>query len=451
MKLHFLGACQTVTGSKTLISYQNKRILIDAGLFQGQKELRLQNWQPFPIKASEIDAVLLTHAHIDHSGYLPVLMKQGFNGPIYCTPATKALCEILLPDAGFLQEEDARYANKKGFSKHSPALPLYTEKEARKTLTLFEPVSSHQSLTLSQDWQADFIPAGHILGASSIRLSTPDTSICFSGDIGRGDDLMMYPPKTPGHCDYVVMESTYGDEQHLTTDAYEQLTQIVTDTVQRGGIVLIPAFAVGRAQLLLHILGQLKETHRIPNVPIFLNSPMAIKATETYHRFHHLHKLTKEDCERIDRNTTYVKTMEESIELNNRNFPSVIISASGMASGGRVLHHLKSMVGNYRHSIVFSGFQAPGTRGDAMINGATTVKIHGQILPIKAEVHQLRALSAHADQAGLLNWLSQIQPAPNKVFINHGEPLPGQMLKAQIEHQLGIVTECIQPQQTVTL
>ncbi|GLQ31041.1 MBL fold metallo-hydrolase RNA specificity domain-containing protein [Litoribrevibacter albus] len=451
MKLQFLGACQTVTGSKTLVSYQNKRILIDAGMFQGQKELRLQNWQPFPIDPASIDAILLTHAHIDHSGFLPALMKQGFHGPVYCTSGTKALCDVLLPDAGFLQEEDARYANKKGFSKHSPALPLFTEKEARRSLSLFEPLGSETQLSLNRDWRAEFFPSGHILGASSIRLETPETSVCFSGDLGRYDDLMMYPPISPPHSDYVVMESTYGDEQHLKVNADEILAKIITDTVQRGGIVLIPSFAVGRAQLLLHIITKLKESHRIPQVPIFLNSPMAIKATEIYSHFHRQHKLSKEDCERIDRNTTYVKTMEESIELNNRTYPSVIVSASGMASGGRVLHHLKTMAKNYRNSIVFSGFQAPGTRGDAMVNGATQIKMHGQYIPVKAEVHQLTSLSAHADQAGLLNWLSKIQPSPKKVFINHGEPLASDILKTQIEERFSIPVECVQSGQKVVL
>lgn len=451
MKLHFLGACRTVTGSKTLVSYQNKRVLVDAGMFQGQKEFRLQNWRPFPVAPSSIDAILLTHAHIDHSGYLPVLRKHGFDGPIYCTPGTKALCEVLLPDAGFLQEEDARYANKKGFSKHSPALPLYTEKEARKTLELFETVSKDQTLSFTRDWHADFYPAGHILGASSIRLATPDTSICFSGDIGRYDDLMMYPPHSPPHSDYVVMESTYGDSFHEACDSYEMLAKIISDTIGRGGIVLIPAFAVGRAQLLLHIITQLKEQQRIPQVPIFLNSPMAIRATEIYSRYNKQHKLTIADCKRIDQHTTYVRTMEESIELNNRSYPSVIISASGMASGGRVLHHLKTMAGNYRNSIVFSGFQAPGTRGDAMVNGATQIKMHGQYIPIKAEVHQLTSFSAHADQKGLLHWLSQIAPTPKRVFINHGESLASDMLKGQIESQLSIPTECATEGQQINL
>jgi metallo-beta-lactamase family protein len=451
MKLTFLGACQTVTGSKTLISYQNKKILIDAGMFQGKKELRLQNWEEFPVPPDQIDAVLLTHAHIDHSGYLPVLMKRGFSGPIYCTEATKALCEVLLPDSGFLQEEDARYANKKGFSKHSPALPLYTEKEARKTLSLFKTIDTRHPLQLSKEWFAEFTPVGHILGACSIRLSTPDTSICFSGDVGRYDDRMMHPPKTPASAHNLVIESTYGDELHDKSDAFADLSEIINKTVARGGIVLIPAFAVGRAQLLLHIICQLKEQHRIPNVPIFLNSPMAIKATEIYCRFKREHKLNSEDCKRIDRNTHYVKTMEESIELNSKNFPAVIVSASGMASGGRVLHHLKTLAGNYRNSIVFSGFQAPGTRGDAMVNGAPQIKMHGQFIPIKADVYQLNSFSAHGDQKDLIKWLGSIQPRPKQVFINHGEIDASNALKLKIEEQLGIRVECAKPMQKVLL
>jgi len=421
MKIRFLGGTGTVTGSKYLLSIDNKKILVDCGLYQGVKNLRNKNWKEFPVDPSTIDAILLTHAHIDHSGYIPALMKNGFKGSVFTSSGTLDLCAVLLPDSGYLQEEDARYANRKHFSKHSPAVPLYTEEDARKSLGLFKPVSMNKTIEIISGVTAIFTPVGHILGASAIRVTAKGKSITFSGDVGRSDDLVMKPPKTLEQTDYLVVESTYGNRLHGKIDVFEYFEDIINKTNKRGGIVLIPSFAVGRTQINLHILQILKHSHRIPNIPIFLNSPMAISATEIYCRHNKEHKLSAEQCSVIDEGTKYVRTAEESIELNNSRYPSVIISASGMASGGRVVHHLKSLVSHHQNSIVFIGFQAAGTRGDAMVNGASEIKIHGEYYLVKAEVHHNDSLSAHGDYAEIIDWLDQSDIAPSKVFVTHGE------------------------------
>lgn len=421
MKVQFIGATGTVTGSKYLVSYDRYQLLIDCGMFQGVSDIRKRNWANLPFLAHNINAVLLTHAHIDHSGYLPALMKQGFGGPIYATKATTELCKILLPDAGFLQEEDARYANKKKFSKHNPAEPLYTEEDARRVLKQFKNIKEHTTLELPGGMTATYIPMGHILGACAIRLEYQGKSITFSGDVGRCNDAIMYPPEPLPATDYLVVESTYGDELHEVIDAEKTLASIINRTLKRGGIVLMPAFAVGRAQLILHYLERLISQGMIPKVPIFLNSPMAIKATQLFMACEHLHKLTEEDCERIDEITTYVKTMEESVALTARKEPCLIISASGMASGGRVLHHLKALVSNPRHTVLFMGFQAPGTRGFSLVNGTKQLKIHGELHPVNAEIINLTALSSHADYGEIIRWLKKMPGKPERVFITHGE------------------------------
>ena len=433
-KVQFIGATGTVTGSKYLLSYDRYKILIDCGLFQGIKNVRRRNWADLPFDVSSLDAVVLTHAHIDHSGYLPALMKRGYHGPIYCSESTRALCRVLLPDAGYLQEEDARYANRKKFSKHSPAEPLFTEEDARKVLKQFRAADIHKTLELPGGMQATFYPVGHILGACAIRLEYQGKSIIFSGDVGRADDRIMYPPSTLPASDYLVLESTYGDRLHEAMDAEQTIADIVNRTAARGGIVLMPSFAVGRAQLVLHILRKLRDENRIPHMPVYLNSPMAIKATELFFDRHEEHKLTHEACEKIDEMTHYVKTVDESIELNQRKFPAVIISASGMASGGRVLHHLKTLLPNPKNSVLFLGYQAAGTRGDALTHGAKHVKIHGQYIPVKAEIANLDALSSHADYGEMNEWLKQMPGKPSKVFITHGEPCAADCLRRHLTY-----------------
>ena len=438
MQLSFLGAAGTVTGSKYLVTFNGFRLLVDCGLYQGLKDYRRRNWQPLPIPAEDIDAVVLTHAHIDHSGYLPALVRQGYDGPVYCSQGTRDLCRVLLPDAGYLQEEDARFANKHGFSRHQPALPLYTEEDARRALKLFRPLSLDSINDIGNGLTLRLKPAGHILGACTLEVFNGRHLIAFSGDLGRADDPIMYPPDPMPRADYLVLESTYGDRLHAETDSLSTLEHIINKTAKRGGIVLMPAFAVGRAQLALHMISQLKLQNRIPReLPVYLNSPMAIKATELFYQHPEKHRLTHEDCQRIDAGTHYVRTMEESMALNRRTFPAIIISASGMASGGRVLHHLRTLAPNHRNSIVFMGFQAPGTRGEKMVNGAREVKIHGRQVAINADVHNLEGLSAHADYQGILDWLTAVHQPPRKVLITHGEPTASLSLAEHIQARFG--------------
>ncbi|MDR6520718.1 MULTISPECIES: MBL fold metallo-hydrolase RNA specificity domain-containing protein [Variovorax] len=436
MRIDFLGGTGTVTGSKYLLSHGGRRLLVDCGLFQGLKQLRLRNWDVLPVDPASIDAVLLTHAHIDHSGFVPRLVRLGFKGTVYCTKATLELCELLLPDSGRLQEEDADYANRHGHSKHKPALPLYTEQEARAALGRFEAVDFGQECSPWPGWSWQLARAGHILGAGSLRVGWGGASILFSGDLGRSQDLLMRPPEVARPAEYVVMESTYGDRRHPTADTLTELAGVINRTAARGGIVLIPAFAVGRAQTLLHCIHLLKDAHRIPDMPVYLNSPMATDATRIYRKHCDEHRLSAQQCATMLGKTIVVNTVEESIRLNTLAFPSIIVSASGMATGGRVLHHLKAYAPDARNTILFAGFQAAGTRGAAMVAGAEAVKIHGAYVPVRAEVANLETLSAHADREELLAWLDA-QQAPRRVFVTHGEPVAADALRLAIEERHG--------------
>ncbi len=436
MRLEFLGAAGTVTGSKTLVKAGETHVLIDCGLYQGVKRLRLRNWADFPIDPAALDAVLLTHAHIDHSGYLPALIRDGFQGRVFCSPPTQALCEILLPDAAHLQEEDARYANRKGFSKHHPALPLYDGEDAEAALAHLTSVSFdtwHDVGALRFRLQ----PAGHILGAASIAVEHGDTSVLFSGDLGRRDDLLMPPPAPPGAPDFIVVESTYGDRQHLALDPFASLAAILKRTVARGGVLLIPSFAVGRAQTLLYCFHEIFRRGLAATVPVFVNSPMATDVTKLFERLAEYHRLDATQAGTVCDVARYVRSVDESRELAESRDPAVIISASGMASGGRVLHHLRALAPDPRNTLLFPGFQAPGTRGDAIVRGAESVKIHGQMVPIGAEVVQLDIFSAHADQEGLLAWVGACERAPRRVFVNHGEDVPSDTLRRLVKDRLG--------------
>jgi metallo-beta-lactamase family protein len=434
--LQFLGATGTVTGSKYLVTAGYDKILVDCGLFQGFKQLRLRNWAPLPLKPATLSAVVLTHAHIDHSGYLPLLVKNGFAGKVRCSEATYELCRILLPDAGRLQEEETEYANRRGFSKHRPALPLYTEEDAKRSLAHFAPVGFGKETELGR-LRLRLVPAGHILGASIVCLGDGERTLAFSGDLGRPNDPIMVAPSAIRAPDYLVLESTYGNRLHDPEDPRVKLGQVISKTVARGGVVVIPSFAVGRAQSILYHVHQLKAEGAIPaDLPVFLNSPMAADATEIYHRHRAEHRLTPEQCRAMCAAATIVNTPEESRQLNEKKGPMVIVAASGMATGGRVVHHLKAFAPDARNTILFSGFQAGGTRGETILSGAESVKIHGQYVPIRAEVAVINNLSAHADCGEILDWLRGFGRAPRETFITHGEPVAADALRRRIEEQL---------------
>ena len=436
MELTFLGATGTVTGSKYLVHAGAKKILVDCGLFQGYKHLRLRNRAPLPVNPAEIDAVVLTHAHLDHSGYLPLLIKNGFSGKVYCSEATRDLCAILLPDSGHLQEEEARYANKRSYSKHTPALPLYTLEDAERAMQAFSPVPFEKDIVLGGSLSARLIPNGHILGSGCVLIKDAQTSLLFSGDLGRPNDLIMRAPERVGQADYLVMESTYGNRRHDPADPQIKLAEIIHRTVERGGTILIPSFAVGRAQTLLYYIHLLKATRAIPDIPVFLNSPMAADATRIFHKHRGEHRLTDAQCDAMCRTAHIINSVEESKALNERKDPMIIISASGMATGGRVLHHLKVLAPDARNTILFAGFQAGGTRGAAMLNGADSIKIHGEYVPLRAEVAVLDNLSAHADYEEIIEWLKHFHAPPRQTFITHGEPAAADALRHHIEEHL---------------
>ena len=437
IKLSFLGAAGTVTGSKYLLENGSQRLLIDCGLFQGERELREANWARFPVDPASISAVMLTHAHLDHCGYLPVLVKGGFRGDILCSEATADLCEILLRDAGHLQESDAHFANRHGFSRHKPALPLYTVEDAEAALRQLWTIPFHQTQTLPGGAQLRLLRAGHILGATSLQIEWGGVSVLFSGDLGRFNDPLMVDPEARPDSQYVVVESTYGDRRHPQADPQSELEDIVNRTVRRGGTVVVPAFAVGRVQSLLFYFERLKAAGKLANVPIFLDSPMAVNASEIFCHHRRDHKLSEPDCRSSCAVATYIRSVEDSKRLSAMTIPKVIISASGMATGGRVLHHLKHFVPDPKSTVLFAGYQAKGTRGAAMMAGARAIRIHGEDIPVRAEVKNIGALSAHADAEEIMAWLRTGKSAPSMTFITHGEPAASNALRSRIERELG--------------
>lgn len=437
LTLTSLGGAGTVTGSKHLLSHGDTHLLIDCGLFQGLKNLRELNWERLTIDPRDIDAVVLTHAHLDHSGYLPKLVHDGFSGKIYATPATRDVAELILRDSAHLQEKDADFANRHGFSRHAPARPLYGVREAERAIAAFAPVRLHHSVAIPGGATLLLRRAGHILGAATAQIDIGGQRIVFSGDLGRYNDAVMHDPEPVPQADYVVIESTYGNRSHDVADPVEALGRVIECTVQRGGTVVIPAFAVGRAQSLIHHLWLLRQAGRLANVPLYLDSPMAGSATQLLHEHAGEHKLTARDYEAACAAVTYVKEVEESKALSANRFPKVIISASGMATGGRVLHHIAAFAGDHRNTLLFSGFQAAGTRGRKLLEGAREVKIHGEWINVRADVAELPMLSAHADAGELLRWLSGFQRAPKRVFIVHGEPEASEALRERIQRELG--------------
>ena len=436
MKLTFLGATGTVTGSKYLLEVGRLRILVDCGLFQGLKQLRLKNWAKLPIDPASVDVVILTHAHIDHTGYLPLFVRNGFAGKVYCTYGTRDLCEILLPDSAHLQEEEAKFANKYGFSKHQPALPLYTRDDALKALSLLSPVDFEQEVDLGDGVTFTMTPNGHILGSAFVRIADGKKSIVFSGDIGRPQHLLMNAPTPIKQADYLVLESTYGDRTHDKTDPKIKLAETINRTISRGGKLIVPVFAVGRAQEILYAIHLLKAEGKIADVPVYLNSPMAIDATQIFVRHSGEHRLSHAECEAMCRTARMVNTVEQSKALNENPHPMIILAASGMASGGRVVHHIEAFAPNPHNTILFVGFQAAGTRGAAMMEGASSVKIHGEYVPINAEVAFISNMSAHGDYLEILDWLRGFESAPKRTFITHGEPIAADTMRHHIEEKL---------------
>ncbi len=446
--IQFLGATETVTGSRHLVEVDGYRVLVDCGLFQGLKQLRKRNWEPFPVNPASINAVILTHAHIDHTGYLPRLVRDGFNGPVYATPASVELARILLPDSARLQEEEAAYANRARYSKHTPALPLYNEANANAALRLLEPVNYGKRLSLTKRISFEFIGAGHILGSGFVSLDVTNEEgrqrkLLLTGDIGRYDEPILNDPEPVEEADYIVLESTYGDRAHPDIDVKLRLAEIVNETAARGGHLLVPAFAVGRTQQLVYLLRELEDEGRIPILPVYVDSPMAVKATKLYLKHKEDHDVDMRAIMSDDRDPLathrflLANTRDESKRISRQEEPSIVISASGMATGGRILHHLRNRLPDERNTVMFVGFQAAGTRGRRLVDGESEIKMFGEFVPVRARIESLNNLSAHGDWREILRWLSAFRRAPEKVFLVHGEPAAAAALKQKIEERYG--------------
>jgi metallo-beta-lactamase family protein len=444
--LEFLGATQTVTGSRFLLSTPHARILIDCGLYQGEKELRERNWKPLPVDAESIDSILLTHAHIDHSGYLPRIARTGFGGPIFATPRTVELCEIVLPDSGYLQEEEARYASAAGYSKHSPPLPLYTREDALTSLKQLRAVDFDHRVEVADGVWAIFRQAGHILGSASITLEVEGAqraAATFSGDLGRPSHPFLCPPAPPADAHNIVIESTYGDEEHCESNPEQRLGEAVKKVVDRAGVAVIPAFAVDRTEVVLFHLKRLVESGVIPSLPIYVDSPMALASLRVYRnairegdRQIRAELRSDPDILRPDE-LTEARTVEASKAIRNVRGPAMIVSASGMATGGRVLHHLAQRLPDARNSIIFVGFQAAGTRGRSLIDGRREAKLLGRRVPVKSEIVDLSHFSVHADQSELIGWLRAAPREPDTVYVVHGEARAASTLCDSVRDQLG--------------
>lgn len=441
MKIQFFGAAGTVTGSKTLIESNGIRILVDCGLFQGNKETRQLNWEPLEVLPSTIDYVLLTHGHLDHCGWLPRLVMQGFEGKIYCTSPTKSISRLILLDSAKIQEEEAEKANQEHYSKHIPAKPLYTVEDAEKVLPYFRVVQPEEQVNLDAEISARFFYAGHILGACSIELNLEGKTLVFSGDVGRDNDDLMFLPIKPKKGNFVFLESTYGDRLHPDNIPMEDLESCINETISRGGNVIIPSFAVERAQAIMYLIWKLKQEGRIPEVPYIIDTPMGIKVIDLFTENKKWHKLKLDECDAMCSMFDLVTDFEETIKTVFDERPKVVIAASGMVTGGRVLTYMERNIVDEKNTIMIVGFQAEGTRGRKLIEGEKEIKIYGRYYPVKAQIVELEGLSAHGDQEDLLQWLSEIEPKPEKIFLVHGETTALESLKKKVEETYGVFCE----------
>lgn len=446
LSLQFLGGAGTVTGSKTVLSTPDYRVMIDCGLFQGLKELRLLNWQDLPVKASEINAAILTHAHLDHSGYLPLLVKQGFQGKIYATPPTRDIAEIILKDSAKLQTEDAQQANVKGYTKHHPARPLYTEDDVGQTLKQFVIFPDQKWIDLAEGIRFRFVKSGHILGSAFVELECLGKTFVFSGDLGRPHPLLLEPRETIAKADYLILESTYGGRMHPPESPMKKMAEIVNKTIKRGGVVIIPSFAVGRAQEILYLLHELRSQKRIPYVPVYLDSPMAIAATKIMQKHTAWHKFTEKQCHAIFQDVRMLADYSASLKNVTDDRSKIVIAGSGMMTGGRVLNYLENYFSDPNTGVLLVGYQAAGTRGRLIHEGAPEVKIHGKYIPVLAEVDEIPSLSAHADQYEILEWLEGFEKIPEQIFLNHGEKQAAEALLLRIRDQFGCHVKVAQAQ-----
>ena len=435
--LRFLGAAETVTGSKYLVETDQVKVLVDCGLFQGFKHLRLRNWEQFPVPPESIDVILITHAHLDHSGYVPAIVKAGFKGKVLMTAGTFELCKVLWADSAKIFEEDTERANRKGYTKHKPAKTLFSLEDVERALSSVQVIDFNKEIQVSDDVSAKFIHAGHILGAAQILLTVGGRTIHFSGDLGRQrDPLMMSPQDFPG-ADILVCESTYGDSLHSPLDPEDQLQEILSKVLDRGGTAVIPAFAVGRTQSLMLHIWRLIQKGRIPNVPVYLNSPMATSVSSLYHKHKEEHRIDAAEFEEMYKSVRIVRDVEQSKALNENEEPKIIIAASGMMTGGRILHHVAKFGTSSKNAILFSGYQAGGTRGRLLLDGAKSIRIFKNDVPIRAEIYSLDSLSAHMDSSEILNWLKTSTKIPTMTYLTHGEPAASDRLRFQISDQLG--------------
>jgi len=451
VRVHFLGAAGTVTGSKYVVETPDGTFMVDCGMFQGLKELRLLNWEPLNFDASKIDIILLTHGHLDHVGYLPKLVQQGFKGSIIATEPTLEIARIVLLDSAKIHEEEAKKANADGYSKHRPAKPLYSVLDVEKTLRFFKSVPPEVPVRLGEDLWATFNTVGHILGAAFISVDVYSKRFVFSGDVGRPDDLLLFEPKKPTRADYLFLESTYGNRLHATLDSAQELVDIINQTIHDGGTLIIPSFAIERAQLLMYLLWDLYQKRRIPNIPIFVDSPMSNKVLAVFKKHVDWLKISSKDFSSISRRMNIITSYKETWETIDNPRPKIVIAASGMLSGGRVLTYIKQLADQENTHILLVGFQAQGTRGRQLLEGAHELKIYGEYCPIKAKIHVIDSLSAHADQSELLDWISDLEAPPDQTFLIHGEPSAQEALRVKLETDLAYNVQIPKLNQVVTL